>query len=271
MTGIITHRNFNYQSKSKLSHLVDRVRQQLFKQIDHGSPIHFYLLYNGGYRASSFANEPSHIFEPDQTELLLLYQIALLHSKVSSLYEPGIKFSIVVNNGVAHWVNNIPLLETEHYAKQFRAMIHFLGAESRVQLLVQSELLGFDPFFTFLPADQKLHVSEEEHFIVERFLGHRCTEDEAKHRLALYLLAESKWEKDLLPYVLENDAIVMRQVAHPKVLSFRPFPGGAIRSQNGSLGFDCNGNTLKAKLITSKTVHEYGIAWIPYQFPWITN
>lgn len=58
---------------------------------------------------------------------------------------------IVINNGVAKWVNDIPISATESYANKLRKMINFFGAENRVKILLQSELVGFDPGYSFEP------------------------------------------------------------------------------------------------------------------------
>lgn len=268
---ILTLRVFNFQSKKKSSSLLPKVRQNLVQQISKGTPIKFFLLFNGGYRASSFTDKLSLIFEPDQTELMLLYQISLLNKKICSLYNPGIDFTIVVNNGVAHWVNNIPLDATENYVKKLRGIIDSIGAASSIHLLVQSELDGYDPKFSFEPFKPDSLVSEKEHKIVERFLGRNCSQEEAKSKSALYTLAEEKWGEEISSIAAEKDALMLRQVAHPDMLPFRPFPGGAIRIQNGSFGFQYINNKLTPKLITSENVKNYGVKWVPYSFSWTIN
>ena len=269
--AILTNRAFNFQSKRKLIELLPIVRKNLVRQLGRGTPIKFFLLYNGGYRASSFPDKLSLIFEPDQTELMLLYQIALLNKKISAIYEPGIEFIIVINNGVAQWVNDIPLVATENYTKQLRGLIELMGAKKRVHVLLQSELDGYNPGFSFEPFQPDPLLSEKEHRIVERFLGRCCNKDEAKHRSALYKLAEAKWEEDLSPIITAKDALMLRQIAHPDMLSFRPFPGGAIRAQNGSFGFQYRKNILKPTLITSQSVKEYELKCVPYYFPFSVN
>ncbi|WP_439504704.1 hypothetical protein [Sediminibacterium sp.] len=271
ITNILTQRVFNFQSKKNLSSLIPKVCQNLVSQILKGTPIQFFLLYNGGYRASSFPDKLSLIFEPDQTELMLLYQIALLNKKISLIYEPGIEFFIVVNNGVAHWVNDIPLGSTENYANHFRRIIELVGAEGTIRLLLQSELAGFNPTFSFEPIKFYPLLSEKEHGIVERFLGRTCTSEEAIHRASLYTIAEEQWGRHLTSIVQNHEAILLRQVAHPEMLSFRPFPGGAIRTQNGSFGFQQLKNTLRPKLITSESVKQYGLKYVLYHFPWAFN
>lgn len=269
---ILTHRIFNFQSKSSLSQLIPELKNTLLRQITNHSPIRFFLLYNGGYRASSFPNKQSLIFEPDLTELMLLYQITLLKNKMDAVYEPGIEFNIVLNNGVAHWVNEIPLIDTENYAKKLRDMIQLIGAEKKLRVLLQSELSGYNPKFSPSSIPSTTHVTEKEHQIVERFLGRSCTQQEAMFRSELYQLAEAKWEEDLSPLAKEKDAIMLRQIAHPDMLSFRPFPGGAIRIQNGSFGFQYTNNVLSPKLITSQSVKEQGLTCVHYEFNWtITN
>lgn len=263
---ILTHRKFNYQSKVNLTGVAPNVKQDLLKQIKQGKPINFYLLYNGGYRTSPLQNHLSLIFEPDQTELLLLYQISLLKDKISTIYSPGIEFFIVVNNGVAKWVNDIPIKETTYYANQLKKMIDSFGAERSIKVLLQSELHGFESDFSFRSFDYQQELTADDHFIVERFLGRSCSREEAAYRLGLYHIAEAKWAEDLSPIITSNGGIVMRQVAHPKMLSFRPFPGGAIRIQNGTFGFQYQNNSLSPKLITTKSTNEHYLQWVSFQF-----
>ena len=259
---ILTQRVFNYKSKSSISQIILKVRHNLLKQIKNGIPIHFYLLYNGGYRASSLSNQQQLIFEPDQTEMMLLYQISLLKKEIIAVYELGINFSIVVNNGVAKWVNDIPIAATAAYAKQLRKMIMNFGADNSVHVLVQSELIGFDPNFSFKPLALQSIISIEEHAIIERFLGRRCSPEEAAYRSSLYQVCEARWAQDLFPVTKTHDGIVMRQVAHSEMLSFRPFPGGAIRIQNGTFGFQYLNKHLRPKLITSKDTSENNVKWV---------
>ncbi len=267
-TKILIHRVFNYQSKKKLGQTVSQIQQNLFRQICSGKPLIFLLLYNGGYRASLMPDRLDLNFEPDQTELMLLYQIALLKEKIEVFYNFGIQFFIVINNGVAKWVNDIPISETEKYANQLRGMIKFFGAENTVSVLLQSELNDFDPSISVDLSNQHSIISEDEHLIVERFLGRHCSREEAEQRSALYKLAELKWAKDLTNITSGKDGLLMKQVAHSDLLSFRPFPGGAIRIQNGTLGFQFHNNTLVPKLITSKSLLDHNVMFAPYHLSW---
>jgi hypothetical protein len=265
---ILTHRVFNFQSHGRIAPLLPQVQQNLLRQLSQAGPIRFFLLYNGGYRASPFPDEPSLIFEPDQTELMLLHQIALLHEKVRAIYAPGIQFFIVVNNGVALWVNDIPLKATQDYASQLRRMVAWLGAAGNVSVVVQSELAQFNPRPSFEPVYTLGVFSDKNHRLVERFLGRSCSPEEARHRHALYALAEAQWAQDLAPLVAAHDALILRQVGHSDMLSFRPYPGGAIRIQNGSLGFQDHKGTLTPKLITTEAAQRHGIQLVPCTLPW---
>lgn len=262
---LLTHHDFNYQSKGQVSPLNARVQENLLHQISRNNPIRFFLLYNGGYRASPMPQRQSLIFQPDQTELMLIYQIARLDEKIKSIYAPGMEFFIVVNNGVAWWVNNIELQATEGYAHYLRQMISsFCGSQS-VRVLLQSELPDFTPDFNW-SADVPLPLlSSKDQRIVERFLGRTCPQDEAAHRAALYQAAESQWATTLQALAIRNGALMLRQIAHPEMLSFRPFPGGAIRIQNGSLGFHVKDSQWRPKLITAETVSKYSVECVPYQ------
>lgn len=267
LVDLLTHRKFNYVSKSKLRPIMDGVRQNLAKQWTSGQPLTFYLLLNGGYRAAHGPERSDLIFEPDHTELLLLYQIALFRSEVARLCDRPVAFHIVVNNGVAKWVNGIALAKTERYANKFRGLVDQLGASREVQVLLQSELVGFEPNKDFGTALSPSALSAQEHAMVERFLGRTCSKEEAEYRAALYVEAEAKWARDLQPLIQAHGGLVMRQVAHPDMLSFRPFPGGAIRIQNGTLGWVEHKERLQPKLVTAVSYGHYSIREIHLELP----
>lgn len=254
---VLLHRCFNHQAKGRLAQALPALRSHLAPQIANGRPIPLFLLYNGGYRASPFPEGLALIFEPDQTEFMLLLQITRLQEKISALYAPGMDFVIVVNNGVSRWVNGISPDITEAYGAQLRGMIASLGA--RVRVLLQSELSSFTDHLPFTPAPSLPALSDQEHRIVERFLARPCSAPEAQYQQALYSFSEATWAQLLRPIVLAEGATVLRQVASPGMLSFRPFAGGAIRSQNGSVGFQMTDGAPVAKLITAETFNRYQV------------
>lgn len=267
LTAIFLHKSFNHQSRGRLSAVLPGFRQGLQSQIDAMRPLTLYFLYNGGYRASPFPQDPTPIFYPDQTELMLLRQISLLQARIKQKYAPGIDFVIVLNNGVAAYVNDISLEETSRYAKELRNIIESLGASRFIRVLLQSEVADFSssqskPGYRTLPK-----ISQKEHSIVERFLGRPCSEQEASYRAWLYQIAETEWAKDLVPLVTRDHALLLRQVASSGMLSFRAFPGGAIRAQNGSLGFQEVDQTWVPKLISAETYSHYKIQTINWSLP----
>jgi len=267
LTAIFLHKSFNHQSRGRLSAMLPLFRQGLQSHIDAMRPLTLYFLYNGGYRASPFPQDPVPIFHPDQTELMLLHQISLLQARVRQKYAPGIDFVIVLNNGVAAYVNDIDLDKTSSYAKKLRELIASLGASGFIRVLLQSEVTDFrtnqpKPGYKTLPK-----ISQKEHAIVERFLGRPCSEQEASHRAWLYQIAETAWAKDLAPLVARDHALLLRQVASSTMLSFRAFPGGAIRAQNGTLGFQEVEQTWVPKLISAETYSHHKIQAINWSLP----
>ena len=267
LTAIFLQKSFNHQSRGRLSAILPRFRQGLRSHIDAMRPLTLYFLYNGGYRASPFPQDPAPFFHPDQTELMLLRQISLLQARVTQKYAPGIDFVIVLNNGVAAYVNDIPLEKTSRYAKELRETIASLGASRFIRVLLQSEVSGFSssqpkPGRKALP-----EISQKEHSIVERFLGRPCSEQEARYRAWLYQIAEAEWAKDLAPLVRQDHALLLRQVASSEMLSFRAFPGGAIRAQNGSLAFYETDKAWVPKLISAETHGHYQIQTANWSIP----
>jgi hypothetical protein len=265
---ILTHRVFNYQSKKSIQELLPAVKVNLLDQLQREKPIQLLYLYNGGYRASLVSNNSMLVFEPDQTELMLMYQIALLKEKISKVYPQGIEFTIVINNGVAHWVNNIPLDSTCKYAQQFRNMIEYLGADKYVRVLLQSELDSYNNQYDFSNIETQTEITEKEHAIINRFKGCDISREDAQLLAARYTQAESDWFKVLTATTIGRRALLMRQVASEIMLSFRPFPGGAIRAQNGSLGFEVNGDSITPKLITSENGLVNRLQVVPLSWPW---
>jgi hypothetical protein len=112
LMSIIIGRKFSYLSKGVSRVHTPRVNDWLDHHLKANLPLTFFLLYHGGYRAWPVRSELSLTFQPDQTELMLLWQIALFQQSVARIYPPGIEFTIVINNGVALWTNEIPLERT---------------------------------------------------------------------------------------------------------------------------------------------------------------
>lgn len=271
LVDILVHRFFNYQSKKNSLHILPGIRQTMALSIALGRPIPFLYLYNGGYRASPFPNDSSLIFNPDFTELMLLYQLALLHQKIRAVYSPGMEFTIVINNGVAQYVNEVPLVATQHYVQQLRAMINRVGAEKNVRVLVQSELPMVVQHNSPVVSAMPPMLSDKAHANIERFMGRTVTREESAWRALRYTQAESDWFQEISDIAHTTQAILLRQTTDPQMLSFRPFPGGAIRSQNGSLGFEYINQTIRLKLITSENAMRRKIERMPLAFPWQTT
>ena len=266
----LTQRRFNHQSRSRLGSLMGLYRQKLAGHMAHGVPIPCFFLYNGGYRASPLTQQPL-IFEPDQTELLLLYQIARLTEDICKTYLPGVHFFIVINNGVAYWVNDIGLTSTQAYAQSLNEMIEAMGAHERVSVVLQSALPTFHtrPFLpTVVPSPA---LSDRDHRLVERFLGRPCSALEARQRHALYAIAEAHWAQVLEPLVRVQGGLLFRQVASSQMLSFRPYPGGATRIQNGSIGFAFQDKQPTPQLITTETTGHHAIRCVPWTAPWVSS
>lgn len=261
---LILSRRFNYQAKGRVAHLVPEMRCVLARQVGANKPITVFFLYNGGYRASPFPGRRDLIFSPDQTELMLLYQISLLQESVGRIHAPGVDFVIVVNNGVAHRVNDIPLEMTDTYIAGLRDLIALVGASSHIRVLAQSETAKGNKreLREEVPAVQP--ITAEDHYLVERFLGRVCLREEAQHRYALYQMEEGRWADELGCLARQEGALLMRQVASPSMLSFRPFPGGATRVQNGTLGFYRHGQDFVPSLVTSRNYRENLIIEFPF-------
>lgn len=234
---VLLSHEFNYQSRGRLAHLVPDLLAGFERVIGSGRKLPVYFLFHGGYRAKVGGPALAHTFAPDITELLLIQQVARLERRIRAIYPPGVRFAIVINNGVAAHTNGIPYALTSGYVRGLRRLIARLGADQTVWVLEQAELGDFGAKMHAVEVVPKAQIDPVDHGVVERFLGRTCSSEEACLRLATYERAEGVWGAEIRAIVAAQDGFFCRQVAHPACLSFRPFPGGAIRVQNGSVGF----------------------------------
>ena len=234
---VLLGHEFNYQSKGRAKHLQMDLLKVLGNVVASGKKLPIYFLFHGGYRAAVGGAPLAHVFAPDITELMLIYQIARLEQRIRAVYPPGVSFSIVINNGVAAFTNGIAYARTNDYVWRLRQLISRLGAQESVWVLNQSELGSFEDRMRGIDIVPKPEINPVDYGVVQRFLGRTCSVEEACLKIATYEKAEMVWGTQVRAIVAADGGIFCRQVAHPACLSFRPFPGGAIRVQNGTLAF----------------------------------
>ncbi len=267
LLGVLIGRDFNYQSKSKVAPFMPEARARFARAIDAGRPIRLHLLYHGGYRANPLDQAAPLSFEVDATDLALVYQAARFHRQISRIYAPGAQIVVVINNAVAEFVNGIPIAKTLAYVRRLERLIADLGAGGNVKVLTQSDLGPFDERMRGVaiapwPAIDPLHER-----LVPRFLGRPCSEDEARYRAAAYYKAEEVWGAEVRALIDRDDSVCVRQVASAVALSFRSFPGGAARVQNGTIGFEVDGGKAKPRLVTSTTCEERPVVRVSVPHP----
>ncbi|MEO6298797.1 MAG: hypothetical protein ABIO62_04115 [Paracoccaceae bacterium] len=260
---ILLSHEFNYQSKGRLAHLVPDLLAGFNRVIATGEKLPIYFLFHGGYRAAVGGAPLTHVFTPDITELLLIYQIARLERRIRSVYPPSVTFSIVINNGVAAFTNGIAYAHTNGYVHCLRQLIARLGGEKTIWVLNQSELGRFEDHMLGVDIQPKPAIDPVDHGVVERFLGRHCSEAEARVKVATYEKAEVVWGTEVRAIVAAKSGFFCRQVAHPSCLSFRPFPGGAIRVQNGALAFRLGDRGPAPCLVTPLTWDRINPVMVP--------
>jgi hypothetical protein len=185
-------------------------------------------------------------------ELAILNQIANFNAQIQEIYPAGVRFTLVVDNLCALLVNDVPIEKTRRYVCQLRDLIGRVGATQRVDVLVESE--------HFLEADYRANapgvevvgqVSEKDIENVSRFLGRRCSVDEARERVTRYK-SVTQISEDRLSSMI--DGFHMTQRATPSTFGFRAFPGGDSRIQAGRLGLlRSDASRMRPVLITSRS------------------
>lgn len=270
--AVLLEHPFNYQSKTQVAALLPGIRAKIAAQMAQNLPLEFYFDYGGGYHASTrpdFSSPPG--FEPGATELLLLFQIARFYHRISNIYEPGMKFWIVLDNAVAEYVNDIPVDLTTGYAHHFEALIAAFGAQHHVGILLQSRLGDFSARMRGVRVEPLNEIDAKSHHNVERFLGRHCTEGEARWRGGRYAAAGEMWERELRGMIAASNGIRLLQRASAEFLSFRPFPGGATRAQCGRIAFRILGERLTPVLATTTMHQAVQVVPVPVDWPAIVG
>jgi hypothetical protein len=238
-------------------------------------PIRFYYDIGAGYSAAvslkdlSTRDIPTGLsFEPNSLHILCLAQIAKFAEQVSRVHPPGLEMHLVIDNLVAHFVNDIPLEKTLGFCERLRGLISELGMGSLCKLLVESEhstLRSSDvPAVSGLPADT---LDQDQYENVLRFSGRWLSRRQAGQRHRLYTEVTDLSEKRLEARI---DGVHLTQRLGPCTMPFRAFRGGNARIQAGRLSFIRNTKgVIVPHLLTSRNSELYTLAYIPVSMPQI--
>ncbi|MCK6370398.1 MAG: hypothetical protein L6Q83_03565 [Gammaproteobacteria bacterium] len=265
--GLQTGREFCYLSRARVAPYREAACAQIARDIARGEPVHYCLDIGGGYHASLRPGTDALCFAPGLGELLLLRQISRFDAGVRRLYPPGTRFSLVIDNLVAWFVNDIPTERTGAYCAKLRELIAQLALAPGIELWVESEHLTTSEFErrrgAFHAAPCADDLSCKDHDTVARFLGRACGSDEVAERTARYR-AITGVSSELIGSRL--DGLRMTQRATPETICFRPFPGADSRIQSGEVALRVTGGKpVVPMLLTSHNQHLYD--WYRVGFP----
>jgi len=257
---LLTKREYCYLSTRRVEPYREQAIESLGEDVRAGRPLRFYYDIGGGYHASI---DPASVaalnFSVGLGELCILSQIASFRRRVLAEYAPGIEFHLVIDNICALLVNDIELERTRRYVQQLRELIHKLGMDGYVTLLVESE--HFAPGeYVLPPLDSALEsiprpLSAADIQNVARFIGQPCDEATALHRIARYRVVTVVSEEKLLTRI---HGVHMTQRATPATLCFRPFLGADSRIQAGDVVIvEEKAGALRPFLLTSQNYAHY--------------
>ncbi|MFW2357698.1 hypothetical protein [Hydrogenophaga sp.] len=229
-------RRFTHLSRSQAQPYLERMRSLLKADMDAGRPLHFCYDLGPGYHASVEADFTGLRFAPSLGELLALRQIHAFGREVAPVYAPGVRFSLVIDDLCAWVTNDVELIDTARYLKQFTALVGAVGMQDRVSVLAESALEDARVYrraFERTPQLTKaLAVSPAEQDNVSRFVGRACSTAQAADHLARYQRALVVSDH-LLGAHLGGVRLTQRTTAQS--LGFRCFPGSDVRLQSGEV------------------------------------
>jgi len=261
---ILSGRQFSYLGRTKSAPyrqpIVDAVGNAMHQQM----PIPFYYDIGGGYHAVPQLDSALS-FDVGLAELFILHQTTLFSNAIRSVYAPGVRFSLVVDNLCALISNDIPIEKTTEYCRQLRVLIDDLRLAPFIDVLVESEHTSVTDFVRSLaarsPSSCSTELTVQQYNNVERFLGRRCDGDEAAKRALHYKQIFAVSEHFLAPLIT---GIHMTQRATMSTMGFRPFPGGDSRIQCGEVVLTRNN---KGKLVPALMTNVKAYACRRLHFP----
>ncbi|MEX1081162.1 MAG: hypothetical protein WEC99_04000 [Halofilum sp. (in: g-proteobacteria)] len=255
---LLTSRDFTYLTRKRAEPYRAATEARFAQAIQAGGPVNLYFDIGGGYRATLEPERFPLAFTPRLGELLVLSQIGSFIERAQPRSPVPIRFTLVVDNLCAYYVNGISLTYTERYCERLREMLsHF---EIDLDLLVESEHRSFEEYREVFegalakePAPDA--ITPPAHGNVERFLGRRVDKETALHQLARYAAGGATTDAGL-EYII--DGVRLTQRATPHTLAFRPFPGGDVRIQCGEVGLAVGTNDrIRPLLLTSENYAHY--------------
>jgi len=263
---LVTSRAFCHLSRTRTAPYREETLTLLRRRIKTGEPFRFFYDIGPGYHATTRPGETDLRFDVGLSELLTLFQIASLCRRVGQLYSPAARFWLVIDNLCGLRTNDIPVERTAAYVDRLRELIRESGLGDRVELIGESEEFELEEYDRLLAGQgpQPLATPSPEALEnVERFLGRRCSIDEAAERIERYRCATNVTDYLLTRLV---SGVHMTQRATGATIGFRPFPGGDSRAQCGEVALAHNSKgTLRPVLLTSRNVGGYELTRL--QFP----
>ena len=254
--SILISKEFNYQSKNKILHLKDFSIHIIEKNIELKKPIPLFYSVGGGYKATINKECLSDLnFSLGLGELLIIYQICKLEEKIKKIYEPGIIFNIIIDNGVANFVNGIPIDKTQRYAESYEKLIKILGKSDSIRLIVQTRDMNWENESNNIQIGKAREITDDEYCNILRFIGHECSREEAVVYQARYSAAMDFSAKLIKKHI--GDEIWMLQYSNGKSLTFRSFPGGAARIQAGDIALKIENEKVRPFLLSIKNINEF--------------
>lgn len=224
----LIHRDFCYLSKSRAAEYQEGILAVVRAAQSRREPVPFYFDIGGGYHASLQPGVTDLSFDVGLAELFVVRQIAEFGGRVRRFYPAGVKFSLVIDNLCAYFVNDIPVARTLGYCRGLRRLIEDVGLASVVDVLVEGELLSPADFAgvgtSGGPEPSDIELTSKEYETVEQFLGRPCDTDEAAARVRRYREVVETSERLLAPAIR---GVHMTQRASASTIPFRPFPGAA--------------------------------------------
>jgi hypothetical protein len=262
----LVSREFCSLSLGRVAGSRDAVVASVARALRRSEPIHFYYGLGGGYATSFRSPSTPRVPEVGLAEVLLLRQATELAGRVSALYPPGVRFSLVIDNLSAYLVEDVPVTQTVAYCRKLRQLVDDLGLSALTDLIVTSEYFSVSDFAEAWPSGEDVPdvgtLTNKPHRVAGREAI--CVDQAADAELMRRAHAARQAAEQLLAPMIRGVYLTGRTTVES--LGFRPFPGGESCAERGEVVVTRKGRTaLGPMVLTSATHADYAIE--RYRFP----
>lgn len=202
-----------FRKFSVLPEYREYIKEAILDSIKNNFPIEFVISF-GAYKLWRFEETP----EADWAELFTLMYYAKWLKPITEVYKPGVHFDFNSDEIIVERLNNIPIQDTEDYARSFKIVLNFLE-----KFLPENLKFTLTPIrSSYKPEEFEKDLKEEVMKLQEKLGGFPILSDAIKQSVELNVKLKPNQNND--PFWREK--VELLHQAYYNVSHWRPYMYG---------------------------------------------